>query len=66
VPREERVVLEAPLALGSGWINTRDGRRLLVPLRVADPSPPRLQVVMNGAAEMRPESLERPNRRKVP
>ena len=53
VPREERVVLEAPLALGSGWINTQDGRRLLVPLRVADPSPPRLQVVMNGAAEFR-------------
>jgi dipeptidyl aminopeptidase/acylaminoacyl peptidase len=53
VPRGERVVLEAPLALGSGWINTLDGRRFLVPLRVADPSPPRLQVVLNGAAEFR-------------
>jgi len=51
VTRGERVVLEARLALGPGWINTLDGRRFLVPLRVADPSPPRLQVVMNGAAE---------------
>jgi len=53
VARAERLVLEAPMALGAAWINTLDGRRFLVPLRVADPSPPRLQVVMNGAAEFR-------------
>jgi serine/threonine-protein kinase len=53
VPRGERVVLEAPLALGSRWIDTLDGLRFLVPLRVADPSPPTLKVVLNGAAEFR-------------
>jgi serine/threonine-protein kinase len=54
VPRGERVVLEAPLALESAWINTLDGRRFLVPLRVADPVPPRLQIAMNAAAEFQP------------
>lgn len=52
VVRGERVVLEAPLALGPAWLITHDGRRFLVPLRVADPSPPKLQVVMNGTAEI--------------
>jgi hypothetical protein len=47
VPGAERVVLEAPIALGMGWSIALDGRRFLVPLRVADPSPPRLQVVMS-------------------
>jgi len=53
VPGGERTVLEAPLIPGKAWFNTRDGRRFLVPLRVANPSPPSLQVVMNWALEIR-------------
>jgi hypothetical protein len=52
VARGERLVLEAPIVSGSAWLNTLDGRRFLVPLRVAEPAPPRLQVVMNASEEV--------------
>jgi eukaryotic-like serine/threonine-protein kinase len=50
VPREERVVVEAPLARQNGCFVSADGRRFLVSLRVSDTPPPQLQVIMSAAA----------------